>query len=335
MIGKNIRHYRLQAGLSQDVFSEKTGLSLEDIRNYEENVRMPDGDAIKKICDGLGISVSKLLVYQNGSVNITEEHFGNSDDLSGLQKELVLSQIECHANKYMLLAEILGDEVSKSSFPDESVSPYQDSERSAEYMRDALGIAPTEPIGNLLEIVERAGVLVILLNTNVDSFSEFCCRTEQGFSIIAVNSNMDAEQQRISVVKALVRLLFDMVECRPEREVDDIVGCFLLPKAAIIRELGVRRKRIGLAELMLVRDRYGVSEECVVRRVLQAGIISDSIARQKLPTTRFSFKDVPEVATRFKQLVCRAFFEDEIGINKVAEMLEIPIIEARNICVVG
>ena len=57
-INEKIRYFRKQRGLSQELLAERTGINVNTIRKYE---RKPKVEQLKKIADGLEISVIEFL----------------------------------------------------------------------------------------------------------------------------------------------------------------------------------------------------------------------------------------------------------------------------------
>jgi MerR family transcriptional regulator, light-induced transcriptional regulator len=60
--GENLKKYRLALGLSQKEFGERIGLKQTTIANYENNVRFPKGDNLKKLAFLLNMSIDGLLI---------------------------------------------------------------------------------------------------------------------------------------------------------------------------------------------------------------------------------------------------------------------------------
>ena len=331
MLGRNIKYYRLQAGLTQAALAEKVGLQKMAICNYENDNRTPDTNTIGMLCEAMRISVEKLLDYQDGPIRIDNGDFRRTDSLTALQQEAILSQIECIANRYEAVAGFLGHGVIDSALPKPVQVPNNASDAAA-YMREILGLAPTGPIGNLTQAFENVGVLVLLLEVGTADFSGYgCWAANDTLPIIAINNNMVAERQRFTLAHELAHLVFRFQGSNVEKKVDDIAGKFLLPATDILRELGAKRTSIGVPELSCIHDEYGVSIQCASLRIRQEGIISAK-EYDRIKNIRIQNQGIKELPTRLQQLVCRAFFEGEIGIAKVAELLGIKIADARRLC---
>ena len=60
-INEKIRYFRKQRGLAQELLAERTGINVNTIRKYEIGIRKPKVEQLKKIADGLEISVIEFL----------------------------------------------------------------------------------------------------------------------------------------------------------------------------------------------------------------------------------------------------------------------------------
>lgn len=62
ILAKNIKNLRLKHNLTQEIFAEKIGLSLNGVSNIERNRYQPTAETIDKICKVFEISPAQLLV---------------------------------------------------------------------------------------------------------------------------------------------------------------------------------------------------------------------------------------------------------------------------------
>lgn len=61
LINKSIKILRIKTGLSQEKFSEKTEISVNNLRNLEHNRHTPKSITIDKICDAFNLTPVELL----------------------------------------------------------------------------------------------------------------------------------------------------------------------------------------------------------------------------------------------------------------------------------
>lgn len=63
-LGKNIRHYREQKGLSQDKLAESAGMSTVFISRIEQGKKSPSLESLIKIANAISATSDELLGYQ-------------------------------------------------------------------------------------------------------------------------------------------------------------------------------------------------------------------------------------------------------------------------------
>jgi Zn-dependent peptidase ImmA (M78 family) len=149
---------------------------------------------------------------------------------------------------------------------------------------------------------------------------------------IIVNSTMNPERIRSTIAHEMAHFIFqwsdDMEEKQVEERATSISGAFLFPAADARRELGVRRSAVT-KDMSLTCKEYGISMYLLVKRANLCGIINDNVARafyikagqagwRKKEPSRIE-KEEP---TLFMQLVFRAVSENEISVQKGAELLK-------------
>jgi transcriptional regulator with XRE-family HTH domain len=67
LINSNIRALRQKQGLTQEIFSEKIGISLQGLSNIERNKYQPTAETIDKICKTFNITPQELLIINSNA----------------------------------------------------------------------------------------------------------------------------------------------------------------------------------------------------------------------------------------------------------------------------
>lgn len=62
LLGDRIKHFREEKNVTQEVLSEKVGLSRENINRFESGSKRPSLDTVVNLANAIGISVDDLLV---------------------------------------------------------------------------------------------------------------------------------------------------------------------------------------------------------------------------------------------------------------------------------
>lgn len=71
-IGKRIKEYRVQSGLTQKQLGEEIGVSNARVSNWENGENRPDADTLMAICKVLGVTADTLLGIKKESATIDE-----------------------------------------------------------------------------------------------------------------------------------------------------------------------------------------------------------------------------------------------------------------------
>lgn len=318
-IGRNISYFRQQQGLTQQQLADVLGINKMAISNYEKGKRQPSIETVKAICKALGISLMQFMAYSEG-VELSAGHFQNADLLTTVQKESIESQIRYAAQRYYDACLCANAPCDRCNLPAEKIA-LPESSAAAEYMRSAIGLPKSGPVGNLTHILENNGIMVVLVSPpKREKFRGYSAISNKGFAIIAINSSYDGAQQRYALACELAAMLFHDVG---NADLEDIVSHFLLPAADLCRELGEKRKHLSFAEIRYICDEYSISPQMVAKRTEQEHIISHSAHQQLLRQIREMqhFVLPQEKPTRLEQMVQRALADGEINEARAAELL--------------
>lgn len=67
LINLNIKELRIKAGLTQEEFAEKIGMSIQGLSNIERNRYQPTSETIDKICKCFNITPLELLLTKSNT----------------------------------------------------------------------------------------------------------------------------------------------------------------------------------------------------------------------------------------------------------------------------
>lgn len=341
MFSKNLKYYRLKNAMSKKELAEQIHVSPMAISNYENGKRNPDMGLLKQMAKALGVRVSDFLAVRNDKLVFCHGEFRKNSTLSVNQQEYVRESVEEYFNRFMTIVEILGGDVLPDA-PSANVLPLTgDCEGNALSLRKHLNLAVDGPINNLTEILENKGILVYACEINNDKFSGINGFVN-GRPYIAINKTMSPERNRSTIAHELSHLMFkwpdNMEDDEVERLATAISGAFLFPKSDAIRELGIHRTALS-KDMLLVAQEYGISMLLLIKRAQLSGIISASLAKEFFIAASSAGwrKNEPariekENPTLFEQLVYRAVNENEISMQKGAELLKISYDEIVSHC---
>lgn len=332
MLGKTIKYYRIQKEYSQQELADLVGVQKMTISNYENEKREPDVATVKKICKALDVSLQRFMAYKSyrSEEIVLSGKFRKNENLSSLQEQKIVEKIKYALERYLEIADILGAGCIGIAEDMTVVSYSPDAEENAIELRKHLGFPEKGAVSNLIQCLEDANVLFVPIDVEEQNFSGYSSWYKT-IPIIAYNANMSVERQRFTIVHELVHLFFDKGLELSEKVVDEIAGRFLLTTEDCKRELGVKRKKISSVDIRILHDKYGISASCALLRVKQSGIINYDVYKE-FPVCKMESVAMNEKPTRFLQLVNRAYNEDEIGISKVSELLDVSYAQAELFC---
>ena len=186
---------------------------------------------------------------------------------------------------------------------------------------------------DLIGKLENKGVLVFECPVSNSKFSGMN-GSVNGRPYVVLNPSMSTERNRSTAVHELAHLMFDWPKDMSDKDIEDqataIGGAFLFPKEDAIRELGVKRSSVT-QDMILVAKEFGISMMLLVTRAKLCGILTDQAAKhfymlasQVGWRTSEPTRIEPEHPSLFDQLVYRAVNEEEISIQRGAELLQRP-----------
>lgn len=334
-IGKSIRYFRSQKGVSQQWLADAIGISKMSISYFENDKRCPDIATVKRICSVLDVPLGKFMAFSDG-VTLSDGFFQESDELSAVQKNAISAQIRYSAQRYYDACACAEVDCSESALPIDKVPMPDSLVDAAAYMRKALDFPISGPVGNLTQILENKGVCVAIVKQEdsgvpIENFSGYHAVSNKGFRLIAFNEELTYGYQRMTIAKETARSLFSNAS---ERQISSAARHFLLPSSDLVREIGEKRPNISFKEIQLVGEEYGVSDQCVVLRAREEGIITrETYSRiqngKHYPADAYKNDEQP---VRLLQLVCRAYTDNLIGISKAAELLNTNTSYATELC---
>ncbi len=330
MFGKNLKYYRLKNNMSMKELADLVKISPMTISHYEKEQRRPDMQTIKALAKVLQVRVTDFLANRDETLVFCHEQFRKNSKLSAKQQEFVREEVEEYFGRFYQTIHILGGEVLPASPKIYELSLSSSPEENALKMRMHLELPKEGPIGDLIEILENKGILVYLCDIENDDFSGMN-GTVNGRPYIIVNKNMTTERIRSTIAHEMAHFMFvwpgNMADKEVEQMANAISGSFLFPMKDVQRELGVRRSAIT-NDMIGVCKEYGISMYMLVMRANKSGIINEYVTKnfyinankagwRKNEPTRIK-RESPRL---FYQLVYRAVTENEITIQKGAELL--------------
>ncbi|MBR3341844.1 MAG: helix-turn-helix domain-containing protein [Clostridiales bacterium] len=330
MFSKNLKYYRLKNNLTKRKLSEISGLTPMAITNYEAGTRTPDMDIIKKLAAALGCKPADFLRSRNSDLKFKHAEFRKNSTFGKERQEFIRECVEEYFDRFFTVVDFLGGEVIPAAPIYKKITLSDDYESNARKLRERLGIAESGPIGKISVLLENKGFLLLELDIDDDNFAGMN-GSVNNCPYIVINKNISDQRKRTTIIHELAHLMFawDKVidEKEIEKEATKIAGAFLIPHDDVIRELGPHRNSVSF-DMVATCNEYGISLQQLVKRAVQCNVINESAevgfykflnlkGWRKREFAKFD-KEEPQL---FRQLVFRAVTQQEISIQKGAELL--------------
>lgn len=343
MLGKNLKYYRLKNNMTKKALADAIGVTPMAITNYENDDRRPNMDTLKLLAKALNIRVTDFLANSGGELCFSHGKFRKGSKLGTMNQEYIKESVEEYFGRFFQVVSFLGGQKILEPVLEVGRIPWtENAEEAAKRLRDYLGIPEDGPVSNLVEILENKGILVFFINVFTDYFSGMN-GTVNGIPYIVINSTMLPARIRSTIVHEVAHLAFEWPESLSDKDEENLAtaisGAFLFPKEDAFRELGFKRNAISRAMIMTCRE-YGISLFMLVKRARLCNIINDSVEKVfYIRASKAGWRKAEpdweiqrEEPSLFKQLVYRAVTEEEISVQKGAELLKTSYDEVAKAC---
>lgn len=332
VIGERLKMARKMAGMSQQELGERAGVSRMSISKYERDINVPKSQVLIKLAKALDVKIEYLL--RPVEVRLSEPMFRKRTALPKKKEYQILEKTRDWVERY-LEVEALFNDTPQYSKPhiENTILEMADVEEAALQLRKEWDLG-LDPIDNLLEVLEDKGIKVWTIDQEEDHFDALEIWANDETPIIVVRGGIPGDRQRFDLAHELGHMLLDVDEAvDEEKAAHRFTGAFLVPKPKVYEELGRNRQHLSVKELLILKQKYGLSMQAWIYRAQDLGIISQSKFRQMFIEIRKRnwHKEEPgepveqERSQRLKQLVLRALAEDVITRPRAEELLRQPI----------
>lgn len=146
-------------------------------------------------------------------------------------------------------------------------------EEVARKMREFLKI-PKGPIANLVEILEKNGIIVYFFKDVNDKFDGITLFSDKAQPILFINENIPNDRKRFTIAHELGHLVLHIrtiqdLDRDEEKEANQFASEFLMPEIEIRSALNY----LNLNKIALLKDYWLVSKSAIIRRALELNVI--------------------------------------------------------------
>ena len=310
-------------------------VSKQALSKYERGKMQPTAVVLNRIAAALGVKSVQL--WGEPICRVEPVAYRKRARLGKKKQQQLESFVSELLEKRVSFQERIG-ELNNLNLPFQTlaVRNLDDAEDAALALRQRwnLGVAP---IANLVDVLEEHAIHVIEIDADeeFDGISAAACDGEGNVlaTAIAVRRGTWGDRHRLNIAHELGHLTLELSE---EVDVEDAAfrfgGAFLAPANQLRREVGERRRLIEVAELLHLKQRYGMSMQAILYRLRDLGVITSSHHRRWcMDINKLGWKKrepieiLPEKPVRFHQQVLRALSEGLIGTREAGELLDDPL----------
>ena len=333
MLGKRLKQLRLARGLSLDELVAQSGgiVSKQAISKYEQGKSQPSPRVLTKLASALGTKVAQLV-----SESVVEVELIAYRKASGLRKKeqnrvenLVRQTLEERIRLQELIAQNNGSDIPIQEL---RIKSLEDAEDAAGELRKKWNLG-RDPIANVMSVLEdhRIHILEIQASEKFDGISAVAyLGTKKIAAAAVVIRHMDTgERQRLNLTHELGHLVLKIDKKIDEEKAAFRFGAaFLAPKEFVFHEVGAHRSVITITELLLLKERLGMSIQALLYRLRDLQVINDLHYSQwckEINRRAWRKKEPnplqPEKPEWLRQNVLRAFVEGILNHEEAETML--------------
>lgn len=337
---ERLKSARVMKGYSlQDLADSMNGeISKQALNKYEQGLMKPETELLLKLCKALDVRPDYFV--RETSINLENVEFRKLKKLTVKESARIREKVVDILERYFELEDLLGiDKKFVNPIAGIEINSYADVQHAAETIRSKWKLGE-DPLNNVIELLEDNNIKVIEIESG-DEFVGLASWEGIKTPVVVVNSTLPTDRKRFTVLHELGHILMKL-DHLPEKERENhchsFAGAMLIPKDALLRELGHSRKQIYLNELVLLKEQFGASIQAIVFRAMHLGIVTESYLKNFM--VFFSMKGYKknepgrymgqERSNRFKQLIFRAVAEEIISTSKAAALDNKKLAEFRD-----
>ncbi len=357
-IGRNLKIARELTGISQEQFAEQLGVSRATLSSVENGHVAIDSSKLLSAARILGRPVGDFFKEEQDELALM--YRAAADAIAPSDVRLHFEQF-CRA--YRELEEIVGVADSLLPPPDYTYNPavqskpLQFSTQVAHSERDRLGLGQLEPIENLFRLFDDRGIKIFRHSMeDYEVFGLSAFSPEYG-ACIFVNAANTVERQIFSLAHEYGHTLMHRSFYKSpapaaglakdhelELMANQFAADFLVPEPSL-REVYLRDvgdKQIGIEDIVHLKRLFRVSAKMLIQRLSDLNLIPKAEGLRLLQEIEKHHQPKKEFAplsdelikewegnSRFMHLVKRAALGGMLSLGKLAELMDVPLLEAR------
>lgn len=269
-LGEAITTARRALGITQEELAADAGVTQAALSRYENGMREPDDDVIRRLAVALG--VTEPFLKRMGSVRgamAVDAHMRRR----ATAKATKWRQLEAKLNMHRMHVRHLMEEVSlRAGQQVPTFDPAEIPPADAARMVRMQWHMPIGPVRSLTRWMEAAGCIVILEDfgtTRVDGLSQWV----DDYPVVMINLQAPVDRMRLTLGHELGHLCLHSSEAVPTMEQDATAFAaeFLMPAEVIRPQL----RNLTLGRLHDLKREWGTSMQAIIERAYGLKVINE------------------------------------------------------------
>ena len=357
----NLRRLRKLKKINQSELAEMAGISRNAYRNIETGKSEPRSSTLYSLAEALGVSAFDLLAEVPAVGSLRFRSHTSMTAWERAEREQIAVDIARWLDDFNSIEEINNSVVD---FIFDGISfERQYPESAAASARELLGLKEEDCINDIISLLERAGIKIRLMNSNLKKFFGLSVGATDGGPAIAVNTenSIPVERQIFTAAHELGHLLLHPDSYQTgeteedelqESEANMFASYFLMPGSHFNEKWSSCRGSNWVESVLHIKRLFGVSYKTVLNRLVTEGLAKDDIYDRFVNSyngrfdRKLVFREGPEeylarseepssldrtdfFENRLAWLVAEALDRELITMSRAAEILRITVSELR------
>lgn len=336
---------RKMAGMSLQELADQLGnvVTKQSLNKYEQGKMKPDSGFVIALSKALSVPVDYFFSKPSLKVELENIDYRKfSTKISKTDQYAIEEKSKALFERYFELEDLLQLEDKPEYFEyDEIIEDAEGAEEAAKQLRKSWKLG-YDPIPDVVETLEDKGYRVIELDTP-DGFDGMRADAA-GRKVIVLKKNDrndDVVRKRFTALHELAHHGLKFSEKLTEKELETLCHVFasavLYPEDTARKELHKERFHFYQNELIIIKERWGLSFAAIFSRSLRLGVINDYVYRRlnvgyrerKLHLDepgRFFSKEKP---VRFERLIYLGLAKEVLSVNDAAYFAGMTVAEFR------
>ena len=359
-IAINARRLRAARGMSMINVARAAGITRQALSNIEKGLTLnPRVSNLQSIAQVLEVSVVDLLAVPPmlKTVRFRSNSIKTAKDKARKQQYLIDAAF--WLSNFNALQGLIGEKrlyKLRDALDNLEGSQKDRPVKAAECARLALGLKDDEPIGDIVDLMESAGIKIKASEFALKKFFGFSVSAADGGPAIVVNAGKEVTVERkiFTVAHELGHLLLHPQAYDPaksteseseEKQANRFAAHFLMPQRAFQKKMD-ESYGLGFVEKVLhIKRFFGVSYQSVLYRLAEMGVAEYKDLYMKfnrfyqnqfskhLKTTQepAGLEEFDFVEDHLRLLIRKALEKEQITVSRAAEILNVSLLEMRQI----